>query len=170
MLTFSDLIKSGIAPTPYKTNIVANDFESLDRFVINYNNIWGMISDTHMSKGEDGNYYITGQLFRDKEKTTNFLYAWNWGGYQFKDSSIGMISLSEYLKRNYKTVSHEIVNGDDVLVVRDFTKEQRVNPPQGVGQKVGRSEICRRISAPKGVPPDVPEGERILSFFYRCPQ
>ena len=49
MLTFSDLIKSGIAPAPYKTNIVTNDFESLDRFVINYNNIWGMISDTHMS-------------------------------------------------------------------------------------------------------------------------
>lgn len=167
MLTFSDLIKSGIAPSPYKTNIVTNDFESLDRFVMNYNNIWGMITDTHMSKGDDGNYYITGQIFKDKGKTNNLLYAWNWGNYQFKDSSIGMISLSEYLKRNYKTVSHEVVNGDDVLVVRNFTEEQREYYDKyfGVNTQMG-NEVCadwkkREEDAKKNA-----EIERSLNFVY----
>lgn len=167
MLTFSDLIKSGIAPAPYKTNIVGNDISELDRFVINYNNIWGMITDTHMSKGEDGNYYITGQIFKDKGKTNNLLYAWSWGNYQFKDSSIGMISLSEYLKRNYKTVSHEVVNGDDVLVVRNFTEEQReyYDKYYGVNAQIG-NEVCadwkkREEDAKKNA-----EIERSLNFVY----
>lgn len=123
MLTFSDLIKKGVAPSPYKTNVIGP--ETSDRFIINYNNIWGIISDTHMSKGEDGNYYITGQLFKNREKTQNFLYAYMWGGYCFKDSSLKCNSLFNYCQSNYKTVSHEIVNGDDVLVLREFTDEQK---------------------------------------------
>ena len=122
MQTFTDLIKSGVAPSPYKTNVISNE---TDRFIINYNNIWGIISDTHMSKGEDGRYYITGQLFKNKDKTCNFIYAWSWGAYNFKNSSLGYSSLKEYCDRNYKTISHEIVNGDDVLVLTEFTEEQR---------------------------------------------
>ena len=79
MLTFSDLIKNNIAPSPYKTNVIGNELTENDRFVINYNNIWGVVTDTHMSKGDDGNYYITGQLFRSREKTEQFLHAWSWG-------------------------------------------------------------------------------------------
>lgn len=138
MLTFSDLIKSGVAPSPYKTNIIGNES---DRFVINYNNIWGVISDTHMSKGEDGAYYITGQLFRDKEKTQNFLYAWRWGNFYFKDSSLQSQSLYDYCKKNYKTIAHEVVNGDDVLVVRDFTEDQKeyYDKYYGVNAEIGNT-------------------------------
>lgn len=125
MLTFSDLIKNNIAPSPYKTNVIGNELTENDRFVINYNNIWGVVTDTHMSKGDDGNYYITGQLFRSREKTEQFLHAWSWGGCSFKDSSMRCQSLWDYIRNNYKTVQHEIVNGDDVLVLRDFTEEQR---------------------------------------------
>ena len=125
MLTFSDLIKNNIAPSPYKTNVIGNELTENDRFVINYNNIWGVVTDTHMSKGDDGNYYITGQLFRSREKTEQFLHAWSWGGCSFKDSSMHCQSLWDYIRNNYKTVQHEIVNGDDVLVLRDFTEEQR---------------------------------------------
>ena len=136
MLKFSDLIKSGVAPSPYQRNVVGNQ---TDRFVINYNNIWGVISDTHMSKGDDGVYYITGQLFRNKEKTSSFIYAWNWGGYSFKDSSLRCKSLFSYCQENYKTISHEIVNGDDVLAVRDFTEEQReyYDKYYGVNAQIG---------------------------------
>ena len=136
MLTFSDLIKSGIAPSPYKKNVVGN---GSDRFIINYNNIWGIISDTHMSLGEDGVYYITGQLFRDKDKTNNFIYAWTLGGYSFKDSSMHCQSLFDYCRKNYKTIAHEVVNGDDVLAVRDFTEDQReyYNKYYGVNAQIG---------------------------------
>ena len=136
MLKFSDLIKNGVAPSPYQRNVVGNQ---TDRFVINNNNIWGVISDTHMSKGDDGVYYITGQLFRDKDKTSSFIYAWTWGGYSFKDSSLRCKSLYSYCQENYKTISHEIVNGDDVLAVRDFTEEQReyYDKYYGVNAKIG---------------------------------
>ena len=165
MLTFSDLIKSGIAPSPYKKSVV--DDSGSDRFIINYNNIWGIISDTHMSKGEDGLYYITGQLFRDREKTQNFLYAWTWGGYAFKDSSMKCQSLFDYCKKNYKTVAHEIVNGDDVLVLRDFTEEQReyYDKYYGVDAQIG-NEVCadwqkREKDANKNA-----EIARSLNFVY----
>ena len=129
MLTFNDLIKDNVAPSPYKTNIVANNLEELDRFVINYNNIWGVVSDTHMSKGDDGKYYITGQLFRDAKKTNCFVYGTFWGGYCFHDSSMKADCLFSYAQRNGKTIHHEIVNGDDVLVLDDFTEEQRESAP-----------------------------------------
>lgn len=144
MLTFNDLIKSGVAPSPYKTNVLGNGTDNLDRFIINYNNIWGIISDTHMSKGDDGNYYITGQLFRDRQKTCNFLYALAWGGYCFKDSSLKCQSLYDYCRSNYKTVSHRIVNGDDVLVVKDFTDEQKEYYEKYFGIN---SEIGNEVSA-----------------------
>lgn len=124
MVTFNDLINKKVAPANYKTNIIGPDIQCLDRFVVNYNNIWGSISDTHISKGEDGNYYITGQLFRDKSKTTQFVYATNWGAYTFKDSSLGVNNLYNYCINNRKTISHTKVNGDDVLVVKPFTKEE----------------------------------------------
>lgn len=164
MKTFSDLIKSGVAPSPYKTNVISNE---TDRFIINYNNIWGVISDTHMSKGEDGNYYITGQLFRDRDKTNNFINAWTWGGYCFKDSSLRCESLFNYCRRNYKTIAHEIVNGDDVLVLHEFTEEQKeyYDKYYGVNAEIG-NEVCadwkqRDDDAKKNA-----EVARSLNFVY----
>ena len=164
MLTFSDLIKSGIAPSPYKKDVITSE---TDRFIMNYNNIWGIISDTHMGKGSDGNYYITGQLFRDKDKTQQFLYAWQWGGYWFKYSSLKQRCLFDYIKSNYKTVSHEIVNGDDVLVIKDFTEEQReyYDKYYGVNAEIGNT-VCadwkkRDDDAKKNA-----EIERSLNFVY----
>lgn len=124
MLTFNDLVNKKIARTPYKTNIIGDDIQCLDRFVVNYNNIWGCISDTHMSKGADGNYYISGQLFRDKEKTKQFVYAMNWGAYTFRDSSLQCANLYNYCLMNHKTISHDIVNGDHTLVVKPFTQDE----------------------------------------------
>lgn len=164
MLKFSDLINSGIAPSPYKKNVISNE---TDRFIINYNNIWGVISDTHMSKGEDGVYYITGQLFKDRDKTNNFIYAWTWGGYHFKDSSLRCKSLFSYCQENLKTISHEIVNGDDVLAVRDFTEEQKeyYNKYYGVNAQIGNEVSAdwknREDDAKKNA-----EIARSLNFVY----
>lgn len=121
MITFSDLLKNNVAPSPYKFDVITS---SSDRFLINYNNIWGVISDTRMSIGEDGNYYITGSLIKNKEKCEQFVYACSWGNYMFKDSSIAVNSLYDYCIKNRKTIQHDIVNGDDVLVIKEFTEEQ----------------------------------------------
>ena len=124
MLSFTDLIKKGVAPSPYKTDIIGNEMPDLDRFIVNYNNIWGCISDTHMSKGDDGRYYITGQLFRNAKQTTQFVYAITWGNYQFCHSSVGANCLAQYCENNGKYLTHEIVNGDNVLVVNSLSAEE----------------------------------------------
>lgn len=121
MLTLTDLIAQGVAEPIYKNNVVTTTGN--DRFIINYNNIWGMISDTHMSKGDDGNYYITGQLFRDEKLTNDFLLSAFWGGYCFKDSSLGVTCLQHYLELNGYNPVRIVVNGDDVLGLIEITKE-----------------------------------------------
>ena len=78
-----------------------------------------------------------------------------------------MSSLFDYLRRNYKTVSHEIVNGDDVLVVRDFTEEQReyYDKYYGVNAQIGNT-VCadyKKIEKDATKNADV---ERSLHFVY----
>lgn len=165
MLTFSDLIKKGVAPSPYKTNVIGP--ENSDRFIINYNNIWGIISDTHMSKGEDGNYYITGQLFRNKANTERFIYSSTWGGYCFKDSSLKCACLFDYCRSNYKTIEHTIVNGDDVLVLKDFTEEQKEYYDKyfGVNAEIG-NEICADVQKRKKDAIKNADIARSLNFVY----
>lgn len=122
MLTFTDLINSGVAPSPYKKNVIGPD---TDRFMVNYNNIWGSVTDTHMSKGDDGKYYITGSLFRRKNKTEELIYGCWWGGYSFSNSSIGYKTLYDYCIANHKVIQHTKVNNDDVLVVFDMSEDQK---------------------------------------------
>lgn len=124
MITFTDLIKNKVAPAPYKTNIIGSELSELDRFIINYNNIWGCVSDTHMSKGDDEKYYITGQLFKDAKKTKQFVYATFWGNYSFNDSSVGVSCLHDYCLRHGKYLRHTIINGDDVLIVNNLSDEE----------------------------------------------
>ena len=122
MLTFSDLIKNNVAPTPYEMDVVTTT--GLDRLIINYNNIWGCISDTHMSKGEDGNYYITGQLFSDPVLTDEFIASRFWGDYCFKDSSVGAATLEEYLAMFGYTAVRMKRNGDDVICLVQLEKKE----------------------------------------------
>lgn len=121
MLTFNDLISQNITPSPYKTNVID---DSSDRICINYNNIWGILTDTHMSRGEDGKYYITGSLLKNKRKATDLVLNFWWGGYSFSDSSVGANSLLDYAHKNHLLVAHEIVNGDDALVLTQMTDDE----------------------------------------------
>lgn len=121
MLTFNDLIKDNIAPSPYKTNVIDR---SCDRICVNYNNIWGILTDTHMSKGENGKYYITGSLLKDKRKTNDLVLSGWLGNYSFRDSSVGANNLLDYAHRNHFIIAHTIVNGDDVLELTPMTDEE----------------------------------------------
>lgn len=126
MLTFSDLIANNVAPSPYRMNVVTTT--GFDRLIINYNNIWGCISDTHMSKGDDGVYYITGQLLQDEMKFKDFLFSSYWGGYCFKDSSLRVTTLHEYLKMFGYAAVRQTRNGDCVAVLKPI---EEVKEPDG---------------------------------------
>lgn len=123
MLTMKELIENGVAPSHYINTWEPNES---DRFSINYNNIFGCISDTYMHKSAvDDSYIITGSLFKDRVKTQQFVYACEWCKCRFSDSSLHVNSLMSYANSRLMTISHEVLNGDDVLVCRPMTEEQK---------------------------------------------
>ena len=128
MLTFTDLIKSGVGTSCYSTNVVGSDsgYAKQDRFIINYNNIWGVVTDTHMSKGEDSFYYITGSMIADERKAERLLYGLNVGNYYFSNSSLGnkCSNLFAYLRMNRMKAERTIVNGDFVLKIVPMSEEE----------------------------------------------
>lgn len=169
MLTFKQLIDAGVAPAPYK-NIIAQGNQERDWFLETYNNIWGVVTDTHMSKTSDGGYIITGQLFRDADKTSNFIYACTWcnGAYRFKDSSAQCESLNMYAQQHHYTISHEKVNGDDALVLRPFTDEQieyynKYLAPTAVGYNC----VCASVDYKKREEAEKKHEELAKSFNFR---
>lgn len=119
---FSELIKSGVAKFEYtNTAPVTPTQDPLVRF---YNNIFGMPSDTHMTKLFDGRYIITGSMVKT-DKFDNFVCSQYWGGIDFKShtypyrgsvdieiySAIDLFYLYGY---DYKI---DAVNGDVVVVL-----------------------------------------------------
>ena len=119
---FSELIKSGVASFEYtSTAPVTPTQDPLVRF---YNNIFGMPSDTHMTKLSDGRYIITGSMVKT-DKFDNFVCSQYWGGIDFKShtypyrgsadieiySAIDLFYLYGY---DYKI---DAVNGDVVAVL-----------------------------------------------------
>lgn len=129
MKTFQDLIKAGIAPSRYDTKLMGQTTDT-DPLVRTYNNIWGIISDTHMSRLEDGRYVITGSMVSDQRKFSTFLYAERWGGYNFGNSSLktlsdSYLSLCSLINRNNCVGSFEKINGDNVYVLTPLSDEQQ---------------------------------------------
>lgn len=89
---FSDLIAAGVAP--FRSEPIAPETPCHDPICHTYNNLWGILTDTHMSCAE-GRYIITGTFVGDPKKWTSLMYASFWGGCRFIDS--GYYSLSEFL-------------------------------------------------------------------------
>ena len=100
MKTFQDLIKNGVAPNRYDSVYIGSIPDS-DPFIRGYNNVWGVVSDTHMSHYGENQYIITGSLVSNTSKFSQFLYAYYWGGYSFNASEAAKVNgircLSEYL-------------------------------------------------------------------------
>lgn len=120
MKTFQDLIKDGIAPNRYD-NVYIGQTPNIDPFVRGYNNVWGVVSDTHMSTYGENQYIITGSMLRDSNKFSQFLYAYYWGGYNFNASEAAKVNgvrcLSGYISKNGLSGSFQKVNNDDVYIL-----------------------------------------------------
>jgi hypothetical protein len=134
MLTFTDLIQLGVASARY-TNVITNETPEMDRIVINYNNIWGCITDTHMTKKDDI-YIITGSLLRDKKKTEHLMYSRYWGGYDFSQASVCCNSLFEFVYKNGLCAQHDVINGDDVLIIKKYIPESEPTDPQALTKNI----------------------------------
>lgn len=143
MKTFQDLIRQGIAPNRYDAKYIGST-PDMDPFVRGYNNVWGIVSDTHMASYGEDQYIITGHMVQDKTKFTEFLYAYCWGGYSF-DSSLaarntGVRSLSGYFTKNRVIGNFAKVNGDDAYIVSPIP-ESKCTPCNGCCD-CGQADSC----------------------------
>lgn len=89
---FSELIAAGVASFNHEP--IAPQTPCHDPICHTYNNLWGVLTDTHMSCA-DGRYVITGTFVGDPKKWSSLMWTPNWGGCNFIDS--GYYSLSEFL-------------------------------------------------------------------------
>ena len=90
---FTELVDAGVASPNYTP--IAKDTPTFCPVCHAYNNIWGIISDTHMSCLDNGRRIITGTFISNVPKWTQFVFAPNWGGVRF--DTTGYMSLSEFL-------------------------------------------------------------------------
>lgn len=122
MNRFSEWIKQGIAPSPYKTDTF-NDRPS-DGLCRLYNNLWGALTDTHMTKHDNGHYVITGSMLRDQEKFNSFIDAPAWCSCNFKQAS-GVNTLGELFAMHSLVGKHTIQNNDAVYeLIRVISSEK----------------------------------------------
>lgn len=116
---FSDLIQQGVASFSY-TNL-HQEVPVYDEICRQYNNIFSMALDTHMSILDNGTRVITGHNIADGDKWSEFLHASKWGGYDFTDS--GVYSLAEFLASYNLTGEITLMNNDVVFLVTELAQE-----------------------------------------------
>ena len=126
---FSDLIKKGVAA--FQEKPVGSPVPTLDPMVKAYNNLWGLLTDTHMSAVEDG-YIITG-TFVKSQYWERFKYCSYWGTTNIKLGS-GFCSLENMVNANGYVMTPDIYNGD--YVIKLTKRPEPTTAPEG-GECVG---------------------------------
>lgn len=110
---FTELIQQGVATfthNPLSTAIPQYSQRSL--LCRQYNNIWGMITDTHMSEVND-KLIITGSLISRTNLWSQLQFCMYWGGVNF--STTGYSSLSEFFSTHNLTPKLIQYNGQPAI-------------------------------------------------------
>lgn len=107
---FSEMINKGVAA--FQERPVGSPIPTLDPMVKAYNNLWGLLTDTHMSVVEDG-YIITG-TFVKTQYWPGFTYASYYGNTNIKLGS-GYYSLENMVYSNGYEMKPDTYNGDYVI-------------------------------------------------------
>ena len=112
---FSELIEKGVASFEYTP--ICDEVPTPCPLCREYNNIWGLISDTHMAVAGDGNTYITGRLVSNTNEWSTFKFAGYWGNVSFKET--GYWCLNDFLYKHGVEVEVVNLNGDVALKIVD---------------------------------------------------
>lgn len=108
---FTELVDAGVAS--FKHEPIAQDKPHYCPVCHTYNNVWGVITDTHMSCLPDGRRVITGTFVSDCPKWTQLMYASFWGGVRF--DTTGYMSLSEFLYKSGLETRSIVLNGQNAI-------------------------------------------------------
>lgn len=108
---FTDLVDAGVAS--FHSDPIAGDRPQHCPVCHTYNNVWGVITDTHMSCLPDGRRVITGTLVSNTPKWNLLMYSSFWGGVRF--DTTGYMSLSEFLYKSGLETRAIILNGQPAI-------------------------------------------------------
>lgn len=137
---FSEMINKGVAA--FEEKPVGSFTPTLDPMVRSYNNLWGALTDTHMSIVGDGEYIITG-TFVNTPSWERFKYCSNWGTTCIKLGS-GYGSLEQMVWVNGYEMKPDLYNGDYVIRI---TKRPEPSPEDPNGIPVPPSD-CSPVCCP----------------------
>ena len=118
---FSELIKAGVAS--FCERPVGSPAPTLDPMVKAYNNLWGLLTDTHMSKLCDECYIITG-TFVKSQYWERFKYCSYWGSTNIRLGS-GYNSLECMVYSNGYQMAPDTYNGDYVIKLTKRPEDSR---------------------------------------------
>lgn len=111
---FSEMIARGIAKFEYTSYIPS--IPSSDYISRTYNNIFGLVTDTHMTKTGKDTWTITGHFLKNKDGWMKFIYSSYRGGVVF--APYGYYSLYDFLDKNQLYFQdYGILNGDTVAII-----------------------------------------------------
>lgn len=122
---FSELVDAGVAKFEYTP--ILPETSQTDPICRDYNNIFSMALDTHMSMLEDGRRIITGHNVATR-KWNYFVNCCQWGGLNFMDS--GHWTVNEFLRKFNLVGRQSIINGDIVWLVEENLPPQDTAMPQ----------------------------------------
>lgn len=136
---FSELIAKGVAQ--FNHTPVAPETPATDPIVRSYNTIFGMATDTHMSL-VDGQYIITGSVFKKKAAAERIFSARGSGAVDFRPS--GYWSAFCFFDCNRLVGTYGKLNGDDVYIL---TKRQ-----EGMAPSFSNDCCCDTIACEGNLP------------------
>lgn len=108
---FTELVNAGVAS--FKSDPIAADRPQYCPVCHTYNNVWGVITDTHMSNLPDGRRVITGTFVSNTPKWTQLMFSSYWGGVRF--DTTGYMSLSEFLYKSGLETRSITLNGQPAI-------------------------------------------------------
>lgn len=158
---FFELIEKGVAPASYK-DVVSDHPEVLDDAVREYNNIFSLVSDTHMDIVSDPKiqelypehtwkYIITGSLIGyGEQRWEKFCCDPSTYAGAFNPKPAGYFSVADFFSKTGLAGVKRIVNGDVVYLLYSITDEEKVEPeesPLGVVNTSGVEAYVRAYPA-----------------------
>lgn len=112
---FSEWVEQGIAKFDYTP--ILPEMHHKDPICLEYNNIFSMALDTHMSLLEDGRRIITGHNV-GTDKWNYFMNCSHWGGINFCENH-NYFTLRGFLQNNNLVDTYGLINGDYVCILQD---------------------------------------------------
>ena len=131
---FSEWVDAGIARFEYTP--ILPEVSQNDPICMQYNNIFSMALDTHMSLLEDGRRIITGHNVAT-QKWRYFVNCSQWGGMNFADA--GYWSVNDFLSRFNLGGKESVINGDIVWLVEEYGRPQDTEMPKVANESVEES-------------------------------